>query len=78
MALKSGLDRCFYPDVVYPLAQVAENLMVSERWVKDNLIKNDSCAHKKQGDAYLFLGQWLINWCRADFEIPIERRNGTG
>lgn len=78
MSVKSGQDRCFYPDVVYPLSQVAENLMVSERWVKDNLVKNGSCAHKKQGDTYLFLGQWLIAWCRADFENPIERRTQPG
>ena len=74
MALKGGQDRSFYPEVVYPLAQVAENLMVSEKWVKDNLIHNGSCAYKRQGNTYVFLGQWLINWCRSDFEKPVESR----
>jgi hypothetical protein len=78
MALKSGQDRSFYPDVIYPLAQVAENLMVSERWVKEHLVKNGSCAYKRQGDTYLFLGQWLIAWCRSDFEVPMERRSEAG
>ncbi len=74
MALKGGQDRSFYSDVIYPLSQVAENLMVSEKWVKENLVHNGSCAYKRQGNTYVFLGQWLINWCRADFEIPVESR----
>lgn len=61
-------DGAFYPGVVYPLRQVAINLQVSEKWVKENLIYQGKCDHKKQGNVYFFLGEWLADWCRRDFK----------
>ena len=69
-ASKNGSDKSFYPGVIYPISQVANNLDTSEKWVKENLIYNRACGYKKVGQCYIFLGDWLIKWCLDQFEIP--------
>lgn len=69
-------DGSFSADTVYTITELASKIGVSEKWVRQRMIDNGTCAHKKCGNTYFFLGKWIINWCLADHEIP--SRDGTG
>lgn len=55
-------DRAFYPNVVYPLWQVARNLGVTEKWVKTHFVYTRECAFTKRGNIYMFTGDWILDW----------------
>ena len=70
MATNNNLDSSFDPCKLYPLETVANMLDVSHEWVRKNLIYSGKCGHKKQGNVYLFKGDWLIRWASDDFTTP--------
>ncbi len=72
-----GVDGSFSPNVAYTMTELAQKLGVSEKWIKTNLIDTGECAFKRRGNTYLFLGEWIINWCMADHEMPTAARLAT-
>ena len=73
MANNNTNETHFEPGNLYPLPTVAKIMQVSERWVKENLVFNDSCSYKLQGKQYFFRGEWIIAWASSDFTLKGDR-----
>ena len=69
---KEQPEKTIDPNRLYTPNSLADIFQVDERWVKDNLIYNRTCRHKKQGCVYMLLGKWVIEWAEADHEYPDE------
>jgi hypothetical protein len=71
--MMSNGDKCGFsidPEKTYSLAAVAGILRVSERWVRENMINNNSCAYKKTAKTVAFRGSWINDWMSRDYEMP--------
>jgi hypothetical protein len=58
------------PERTYPISAVAAILRVSERWVRENLVNNNSCAYKEVARTYAFRGSWINDWMNSDYQMP--------
>lgn len=67
MAITPNSDSFFKPGCLYPIEAVANILDVSQEWVRKKLIYSRKCNYKKEGNVYLFRGEWLISWATDDF-----------
>ena len=53
----------------YTITELASKMRVPQAWIKEHLVDSGECAHERRGYSYIFLGQWIINWCLADHEV---------
>ncbi len=72
MAIAPNNESYFKPGYLYPIEAVANILDVSNEWVRKKLIYSGKCNYKKEGNVYLFRGEWLISWASDDFKVAGE------
>ena len=53
------------PNLLYTIAGLADVFRVDEKWIKKHLVHSKACRFKKQGNLYLILGKWVIEWAES-------------